>query len=43
MQKNMELLKVIKEKLCSTEKVLIQENKKIQEYNKKSVFEKCNR
>ena len=43
MQKNMELLKVIKEKLCSTEKVLIQENKKIQEYNKKSVFDKCNR
>ena len=43
MQKNKELLKVIKEKLYSTEKVIIQENKTIQEYNKKSVFDKCNR
>ena len=43
MKKNMELLKVIKDKLYSTEKVLIQENKKIQEYNNKSTFDKCNR
>ena len=43
MRKNMELLKIIKDKLNSTEKILIQEIEKIKIENKKSSFDKCNK